>query len=120
MSRTPFASPDHPSQDTCPFPIPARERQVHRVPQRANALCNSNRLKLGLFSLNADGGIAITKVPERWQAGWPETPSSLGLRGRDGGAREITRDRADLVDRRRIDPAQVAGHRDRGVLVGAV
>ena len=37
-----------------------------------NALHNSNRLKLGLFSLNADGGIAITKVPERWQASWPD------------------------------------------------
>jgi hypothetical protein len=36
------------------------------VPQRANALHNANRLKLGLFSLNADGGIAITKVAERW------------------------------------------------------
>ena len=31
------------------------------MPQLANALHNSNRLKLGLFSLNADGGIAITK-----------------------------------------------------------
>ena len=39
---------------------------------RPNALHNANRLKLGLFSLNADGGIAITKVPERWQAGWAE------------------------------------------------
>ena len=42
------------------------------MPQRANALHNANRLKLGLFSLNADGGIAITKVPERWQAGWSD------------------------------------------------
>src|SRR6185437_11994897 len=39
---------------------------------KANALHNTNKLKLGLFSLNADGGIAITKVPERWQAGRPE------------------------------------------------
>src|SRR5882724_10870847 len=106
------------SEQTIRHPSPAS--QVSGVPQRANALCNSNRLKLGLFSLNADGGIAITKVPERWQAGWPETPSSLRLRGWDGGAREIARDRADLVDRRRIDPAQIARHRDRGVLVGAV
>jgi hypothetical protein len=36
------------------------------VPQLANALHNANKLKLSLFSLNADGGIAITKVPERW------------------------------------------------------
>jgi dimethylsulfone monooxygenase len=42
------------------------------VSLRPNALHNANRLKLGLFSLNADGGIAITKVPERWQAGWAE------------------------------------------------
>ena len=27
-----------------------------------------NRLKLGVFSTNADGGLAITDVPERWQA----------------------------------------------------
>jgi FMNH2-dependent dimethyl sulfone monooxygenase len=40
--------------------------------RKANALHNANKLKLGLFSLNADGGIAITKVPERWQAGWPD------------------------------------------------
>jgi FMNH2-dependent dimethyl sulfone monooxygenase len=38
------------------------------VPQRANnALFNSSKLKLGLFSLNADGGIIITTVPERWR-----------------------------------------------------
>ena len=42
------------------------------MPQPANALHNANRLKLGLFSLNADGGIAITRVPERWQASWPD------------------------------------------------
>jgi hypothetical protein len=42
------------------------------VPRQPNALHNANRLKLGLFSLNADGGIAITKVPERWRARWPE------------------------------------------------
>ena len=49
-----------------------RRSQVPRVPQLANALHNSNKLKLGLFSLNADGGIAITKVPERWRADWAE------------------------------------------------
>jgi hypothetical protein len=42
------------------------------VPPPANALHNSNKLKLGLFSLNADGGIAITKVPERWRADWAD------------------------------------------------
>jgi alkanesulfonate monooxygenase SsuD/methylene tetrahydromethanopterin reductase-like flavin-dependent oxidoreductase (luciferase family) len=31
---------------------------------------NENRIKLGVFSTNADGGLAITKVPERWTATW--------------------------------------------------
>lgn len=31
---------------------------------------NGNRLKLGLFSPNCDGGLAITTVPERWKATW--------------------------------------------------
>jgi FMNH2-dependent dimethyl sulfone monooxygenase len=31
-----------------------------------------NRFKLGVFSMNADGGLALTTVPERWRAGWPE------------------------------------------------
>jgi dimethylsulfone monooxygenase len=37
-----------------------------------NALFNPNKLKLGLFSLNADGGITITRVPERWRADWDD------------------------------------------------
>ncbi len=36
------------------------------------ALPDSNAFKLGLFGLNTDGGIAITKVPERWRARWDE------------------------------------------------
>ena len=35
-----------------------------------NALRNANRLKLGLFSPNCEGGVAITTVPERWHATW--------------------------------------------------
>ncbi len=29
-----------------------------------------NRFKLGIFSTNADGGLALTTVPERWRAEW--------------------------------------------------
>lgn len=29
-----------------------------------------NRFKLGLFSINADGGLTLTRVPERWPATW--------------------------------------------------
>ena len=39
-------------------------------PHKTNALFNTN--KLGLFSLNADGGITITGVPERWRADWSD------------------------------------------------
>lgn len=31
-----------------------------------------NRFKLGVFAANADGGLAVTKVPERWTAQWPD------------------------------------------------
>jgi alkanesulfonate monooxygenase SsuD/methylene tetrahydromethanopterin reductase-like flavin-dependent oxidoreductase (luciferase family) len=31
-----------------------------------------NRFKLGVFSTNADGGLAITDVPERWPASWDD------------------------------------------------
>ena len=36
----------------------------------ANAMFNGNTFKLGLFSPNCAGGMAITTVPERWQASW--------------------------------------------------
>ena len=35
-----------------------------------NAMFNRNRFKLGLFSPNCSGGMAITTVAERWQASW--------------------------------------------------
>ncbi len=37
-----------------------------------NPMKNANRFKLGLFSINADGGTAFTKVPNRWRADWSE------------------------------------------------
>ncbi len=39
-----------------------------RRPQ--NAIFNDNRFKLGLFSPNCSGGMAVTRVPERWVASW--------------------------------------------------
>ena len=35
-----------------------------------NALFNQNAFKLGLFSPNCSGGMAVTTVPERWDASW--------------------------------------------------
>ena len=31
-------------------------------------LMGPNKLKLGVFSMNADGGLTLTRVPERWPA----------------------------------------------------
>jgi alkanesulfonate monooxygenase SsuD/methylene tetrahydromethanopterin reductase-like flavin-dependent oxidoreductase (luciferase family) len=36
----------------------------------SNPMTNANRFKLGLFSINADGGSAFTKVANRWRADW--------------------------------------------------
>lgn len=38
--------------------------------RRQNPLFNQNKFKLGLFSANCSGGMAVTKVPERWDASW--------------------------------------------------
>ena len=37
-----------------------------------NPMHGPNRFKLGVFSANADGGLTLTRVPERWPALWPE------------------------------------------------
>jgi dimethylsulfone monooxygenase len=37
-----------------------------------NAMFNDNRFKLGLFSPNCAGGMAVTTVPERWRASWED------------------------------------------------
>lgn len=38
----------------------------------ANPMRNTNAFKLGLFSTNADGGLAFTTVDNRWRADWDE------------------------------------------------
>jgi alkanesulfonate monooxygenase SsuD/methylene tetrahydromethanopterin reductase-like flavin-dependent oxidoreductase (luciferase family) len=43
-----------------------------------------NRLKLGIFSANAEGGLALTRVPERWPAHWPEIVEVAQLADRAG------------------------------------
>lgn len=47
-------------------------------------LTGSDRFKIGLFSLNASGGIAMTKVPERWQANWDDIARVAQLADRAG------------------------------------
>lgn len=43
-----------------------------------------NRLKLGVFSMNADGGLTFTRVPERWPAIWSEIVEAAQLADRAG------------------------------------
>ena len=38
----------------------------------SNPMSNNNGFKLGLFSINAEGGTAFTKVAHRWRAEWSE------------------------------------------------
>ncbi|MHA1565506.1 MAG: LLM class flavin-dependent oxidoreductase [Alphaproteobacteria bacterium] len=42
------------------------------APVAPNPLFGPNPFKLGLFSVNADGGLALTTVPERWRAQWDD------------------------------------------------
>ncbi|MCY7308606.1 MAG: LLM class flavin-dependent oxidoreductase [Rhodoferax sp.] len=43
-----------------------------------------NKFKLGVFSTNADGGLAITDVPERWRARWDDNLTAVGIADRAG------------------------------------
>ncbi|MCS6931819.1 MAG: LLM class flavin-dependent oxidoreductase [Acetobacteraceae bacterium] len=38
-----------------------------------------HRFKLGVFSANADGGLAITTVPERWRASWADNVAAARI-----------------------------------------
>jgi alkanesulfonate monooxygenase SsuD/methylene tetrahydromethanopterin reductase-like flavin-dependent oxidoreductase (luciferase family) len=43
-----------------------------------------NRFKLGVFSANADGGLAITRVPERWTATWDQIVAAARIADQAG------------------------------------
>mgnify|MGYP001809599571 CR=1 FL=1 len=51
---------------------------------RPHPLKGPNRFKLGVFSTNADGGLAITSVPERWRASWDDNLTAAGIADRAG------------------------------------
>ena len=51
---------------------------------KPHPLKGPNRLKLGVFSTNADGGLAITDVPERWQAHWEDNLTAAQIADRAG------------------------------------
>ncbi|MEQ8369399.1 MAG: LLM class flavin-dependent oxidoreductase, partial [Alphaproteobacteria bacterium] len=50
----------------------------------ANPMFGPNPFKLGIFSANADGGLAITRVPERWAARWDDVVTVARLADRAG------------------------------------
>ncbi|MBN9511230.1 MAG: LLM class flavin-dependent oxidoreductase [Alphaproteobacteria bacterium] len=39
----------------------------------------ANRLKLGVFSANCDGGLTLTRAPERWRAEWPDVVAAAQI-----------------------------------------
>ena len=41
-------------------------------PPMLHPMYGPNKFKLGVFSANADGGLTLTRVPERWPARWDE------------------------------------------------
>lgn len=43
-----------------------------------------NPFKLGLFSMNADGGLTLTRVPERWPAQWDDIVAVSRMADRAG------------------------------------
>jgi dimethylsulfone monooxygenase len=50
----------------------------------AHPMRGPNRLKLGIFSMNSDGGLTLTRVPERWPALWHEIVEVAQLADRAG------------------------------------
>jgi len=51
---------------------------------RSHPMRGPNRLKLGVFSANADGGLTLTRVPERWRAEWPDVVAVAQMADRAG------------------------------------
>jgi alkanesulfonate monooxygenase SsuD/methylene tetrahydromethanopterin reductase-like flavin-dependent oxidoreductase (luciferase family) len=52
--------------------------------QAVHPMHGPNKFKLGVFSLNADGGLTLTKRPERWPATWPEIVEVAQMADRAG------------------------------------
>jgi alkanesulfonate monooxygenase SsuD/methylene tetrahydromethanopterin reductase-like flavin-dependent oxidoreductase (luciferase family) len=45
---------------------------VSSIDPASNLMFGPNKFKLGIFSANAEGGLALTRVDERWPAKWDE------------------------------------------------
>jgi alkanesulfonate monooxygenase SsuD/methylene tetrahydromethanopterin reductase-like flavin-dependent oxidoreductase (luciferase family) len=53
-------------------------------PMHAHPMRGPNRFKLGVFSANADGGLTLTRVPERWAARWEDVVAVAQMADRAG------------------------------------
>jgi FMNH2-dependent dimethyl sulfone monooxygenase len=51
---------------------------------RPHPMRGPNLLKLGVFSANADGGLTLTRVAERWRAEWPDVVAVAQMADRAG------------------------------------
>ncbi|WP_339757205.1 LLM class flavin-dependent oxidoreductase [uncultured Hoeflea sp.] len=51
---------------------------------KRHPLKGGNKIKLGIFSANADGGLAITTVGERWKARWDDNQTAAQIADRAG------------------------------------
>lgn len=47
-------------------------------------MTDDSQFRIGLFSLNASGGIAMTKVPERWMGNWDEITQAAQMADKAG------------------------------------
>jgi len=54
------------------------------MPDRLHPMRGPNRLKLGIFAANADGGLTLTRVPERWRAEWADVVAVAQMADRAG------------------------------------
>ncbi|MCI0847642.1 MAG: LLM class flavin-dependent oxidoreductase [Chloroflexi bacterium] len=48
-------------------------------PSQARKNLDRNKLSLGLFGMNCSGGLAVTTVPERWDASWENNRKLAGM-----------------------------------------
>src|SRR5262245_10106910 len=47
--------------------------------RRSTRLSGPNRFKLGLFGMNCNGGLCMTKAPERWVESWDNNVAAARL-----------------------------------------
>jgi alkanesulfonate monooxygenase SsuD/methylene tetrahydromethanopterin reductase-like flavin-dependent oxidoreductase (luciferase family) len=62
----------------------SNDPSVSRKRPMVHPMFGPNRFKLGIFSANADGGLTLTRVPERWPATWEQVVEVARMADRAG------------------------------------